>query len=344
MKRLTSNIFGYLFQDLISAQVAQKLKEAPEGINQENEMTALLDARDGTADEMLIECGIAHDGRAHARAKRWLDEMIKEGKKRRFGVEALLTPELAALLLAMNPDNRVLTRSTVTAYARDIEQDRFPLNGEPLIISKEGYMNDGQHRSMAVIEAKKPIKTMIVFGVDRETRTTVDEGRSRTAGDYYSMEGGVDANNVAATASKVMQILNSGKLCTHPNDKPTKQEVLEFLRDNEDAILESVRQVVGKGVSKLGGKSLLAAAHCVMTNVDRDDADTYISKLINGDNLSARSPILAVREKLIDPSKRLTQNEKLKAIFMGWNNYRNGRSVRNVTHSLKKHEKLPVLQ
>lgn len=307
-------------------------------------MNALLNTRDEIADEVLAECGIAHDGRAHARAKRWLDEMIKEGKKRPLGVVGMLTPELAALLLAKNPENRVLTQSTIDAYARDIEQNRYPLNGEPLIVSKEGELNDGQHRSMAVIQTQKPIKTMFVFGIDRETRTTVDEGRARTAGDYYSMEGGLDANNVAATASKIMQILTKGKLCSNASDKPTKQEILDFLRDNEDAIAHSVSQITGKSTSKLGGKSLLAAAHYMMKNRDPDDADFYISQLITGADLSARSPILAVREKLIDPTRRLTQNEKLKAIFMGWNNFRNGRSVRSVTHSIKKFEALPELQ
>jgi hypothetical protein len=68
-----------------------------------------------------------------------------------------------------------------------------------------------------------------------------------------------------------------------------------------------------------------------------------MGKLVAGDGLSRTDPIYVVREKLLTKDKRLNSNEKIKAIFMGWNNWRTSRTVKTVTHSIGKGVKLPEL-
>lgn len=274
------------------------------------------------------------------RSQRWLEDRLKRGEREVFSESIELTPELASLLLTLNTANRTLKDSVVSRYATDIGEGRFAFNGEPLIVCKNRVLGDGQHRSHAVIRAGRSIHTMITFGIDQSTMTTMDGGVARTAGDYLHMESYVDANAFAATAGKLLQIESKGKVYSG-TEAPTKQQVLDFARNHPD-IVESLR-IVGSG-KPVGSKSTLSAAHYLMAQKDRNAADYFIQRLIDGTELTKNDPIYVLREKLMSKDKRLNVNEQLKAIAMAWNNWRANRQVRTVTHAVKKGVKLPEFQ
>jgi hypothetical protein len=274
------------------------------------------------------------------RAERWLASRLDRGEKELFSETVELTPELASLLLALNTNNRHVRQSTVENYASDIVAGRWAFNGESMIVCSDRVLSDGQHRCHAVIHSGQAIATIMVFGTDPSTRTTTDGGIAKTAGDYLAIDGTVDGNNFAATASKVLMIQEFGKLQTG-SEQPTKQQTLEFSRAHPE-IADSIR-AIGDGHAKLASKSLLAAAHYMMALRDKKAADAFMGKLVAGDGLSRTDPIYVVREKLLTKDKRLNSNEKIKAIFMGWNNWRTSRTVKTVTHSIGKGVKLPEL-
>jgi hypothetical protein len=280
---------------------------------------------------------------ASTRAKRWLADRIKSGAKKEFAEIGVLTPEVAALLLQRNEKNRVVKEATVERYARDIETGRFAFNGEPIIVADTGELNDGQHRCHAVVYAQKPIKTLFVFGAPRDSRTTVDQGTARTAGDYLGMDGVSNSNHLATIACKLIEIENFGKLISVHADKPTKAEIVERAK-SDPQIQASFRFVHRKGAARVSSYSLLGAAHYMLRKKGGPDADVFMDKLIEGVELKARDPIFVAREKLISRDKRLNQNERLKTIIMAWNNYRARSAVKTLTHSVKKGEKLPELR
>lgn len=279
-----------------------------------------------------------------SRASRWLDARIKKGRNSIFSEVTQLTPELATLLLGANDGNRHLDKRSLRQYQTDIEEDRFVLNGEPIIVSDTGELNDGQHRCMAVIGAQKAIETIIVFGVPRETRLTVDEGKARTTGDYLSMDGIGDQNNVAATAAKLMEIAEHRKLVTGNDRRPTKQQIREYALDHLDEIQRSLVFCKLNGHTRIGSLSLLATAHYLLSQIDQQDADSFIEKLIDGTGLGSRHPIWVAREKFADRKLRLNNNEKLKTIFTAWNHYRTKSTVRQIYHSMKRTDKLPEIR
>lgn len=287
--------------------------------------------------DLLPTINGAGDG---GRAQRWLEDRIKKSGRKEFAEISLLTPEIAAQLLKRNPKNRTLKQATVERYARDIESDRFAFNGEPIIVSDTGELNDGQHRCHAVIYAQKPIKTLFMFGVPRESRTTVDQGTARTAGDYLGMDGVANSNHLAAIAGKVIEIERFGKLISVNADKPTKAEIVERAKADK-GIAESFAFVHRTGAGRVSSYSLLGTAHYLLRKKGGADADTFIDRLIEGVELKARDPIFVAREKLISRDKRLNQNERMKTIIMAWNNYRARSSVKTLTHSVKKGDKLP---
>ena len=277
------------------------------------------------------------------RAARWLNDRIRKGKHGMFSEFAELSPELASMLLKINPNNRQMKQHHVERMASDITSGLWRVTGETIVISKCGLLNDGQNRCAAVIRAGRSITVNFVFGADRESRLFMDQGLTRTPGDYLGMDGIRDPNNIAAAARKILDIERYGKLITGLSGKPSKAEVQEFAHSISTALDRSICVCRRRGHGKVASLSSLMTAHYLMSKVDPDDADDFIEKLIDGTGLGARDPVFVVREKLIDPKKRLNQNEQLKAMFMGWNNYRKNKAVVSVTHTIKKGEKLPEL-
>ncbi len=81
-----------------------------------------------------------------------------------------LTPALARLLMTRNAENRPISEVNLERIKRDIRAGHFAFNGEAVVVSSSGELNDGQHRARAVAETGLPIQTVIVFGPQRETR------------------------------------------------------------------------------------------------------------------------------------------------------------------------------
>jgi len=284
------------------------------------------------------------NGYARSRAERWLAARVNDAMSHPIAEKVLLTPELAELLLTRNEKNRIMKARHVNTMARDIAAGRWVFNGETIIVSKNGLLNDGQHRCAAVVAAGRAIETFMAFGMDRESRKTVDEGHAKQTGDYLQMDGIGNGHNLGATARKIMEIEDYGKLITHAQSKHTKQEILERATIDEQ-IHHSLRFCSKAGFGKLAALSLLAAAHYLFWQVDESAADEFMKKLIVGDELRQYSPIWTAREKLLNPGGRLTPNEKLKSIIMGWNNWRAGKeTVRSVTHTVRKGEPLPEIR
>jgi hypothetical protein len=262
------------------------------------------------------------------RAAMWLDEEVKKAKNGVTTQVVELTPALAGVLLARNDANRKISDYYVDAYARDIEHGAWRFNGEPVIVAKDGLLNDGQHRCAAVIAAKKAITVPLVIGVSRDTRTTLDQGRIRTAGDYLAMDGYVDPNVLAAAASYIWQWQTRGLLSGGGKAKPTKSELLEVVRKYPD-IAQSVSKVPRKGAPAVGGHSMLAFVHWVFSSgtTDKDAVDRFIVALTGGASLLSRDPILYGRNRLITERGRLRLNDKAEIIFRAWNAHRRGESV-----------------
>lgn len=254
-----------------------------------------------------------------------VEEAKKSGKPSARMIE--LTPTLASLLLDRNPANRKINQTMVERYAYEITGGRWVFNGEPIIVSDTGELNDGQHRCAAVVEAGKPISVLMIVGVPRETRTTLDQGKTRTIGDYLSMDGHGSANFLGAAANVIWQVKTRGMYVRGGRSNATKGEIMELVANNP-GIERSLATVDSRYASAVGGKTVLAAAHFLISQVGRrDDADRFFIYLLDGAGLKAGDPILYVRNRLINERGRIKADEKLELIFKAWNAWRRGERV-----------------
>jgi len=263
------------------------------------------------------------------RAQAFLEDRLKRAKKGEFSEVVELTPALAELLLDKNADNRATRETKIAMFATDIKNGMWDLNGEPVIISANGELNDGQHRCHAVVRAGRSIKTFVTFGVTRESRVTVDQGTARTSGDYLGMEGEADPNVAATVSSMVWQYNNMGRISRHGSDLPTKAQIRQTFWDNP-GIKASMNALPSGAKNIARSRSVLAFCHYILTKRNKEVADNFIRRLMLGDNLNLSDPIYRCRERMLG-NERLRPEEKVELIFNTWNASRRGKRLKQST-------------
>jgi hypothetical protein len=257
-----------------------------------------------------------------------IDKMVREAatKGRPIAQMVKLTPAMAAMLLDRNPDNRKISSRVVDDFAHDIAYGRWTFNGEPIIVSDKGLLNDGQHRCNAVLQAGRSIDVMIIAGVSRDSRATLDQGRNRTAADYLAMNGQTHGSALAAAANYAWQYNNRGQLASGSNARATKSEIVAFANDNP-ALLHSVKFMDTGTARRLGGVAFLAFCHFALSQVGRSEhVDAFFIGFLEGANLGIGNPVLYARNRIGQIGSR-DQNGKAELIFKAWNAYRRGKKV-----------------
>lgn len=159
-----------------------------------------------------------------------------------------MTPDEAKQLLAINiPENRRLKLGEIDAMADDIRNGKFTLSPNPICISTEGKLIDGQNRLHAIIKAGKPAPLLIMRGVSPDA--VIDRGVPRDAGDSLCMRGVIsrDMSNKRITAVARRYIcIKEGKHCTRVSDSALG----EFISKHENALAIANRVATARGDAK----------------------------------------------------------------------------------------------
>ncbi len=106
-------------------------------------------------------------------------------------ISGIVTPDLARWLLTLNTGNRSLNRSGdgVKRFIKLLRTGQWMLTGEPVIVSSEGIINDGQHRLYAIAESGVGGHLDIRFGIDRSAFVATNTGVRRSIGQVLSIAG-----------------------------------------------------------------------------------------------------------------------------------------------------------
>lgn len=274
-----------------------------------------------------------------ARMRAWLDERVKAGRKSPVAEVVTLTPVLASLLLERNPVNRPIGKYNMETLRADISGSRFVFNGESLVVSDTGVLIDGQHRCTSVIETRRPIQTVMVFGPKEEARFTIDIGKPKTAANFLHMKGGADTNNLAATIGLLIQYATHGALI-HGSLKATKTQVVEGF-ERFKGVEASLDAVSGATKMKLGSRSALAFCHYTFKRkAGAEAADNFMQKLIDGDGLRKGDPIYHTRDRLLKLDRGARAEGRIEIVFKGWNAWRRNEIISNI----RSNGKLPKVE
>jgi hypothetical protein len=306
----------------MASGIAEKNGGTPEGARQENNVSNPKKASSvyvmPSPDKLAAE---------------WLDQLIAKAKAegKKIMVDTDLTPARARILLNRNPNNRKVSPNLVASFARDMTTGAWDDNGESIIISEDGELNDGQQRCLAVVESGVTVPMVFTIGVKRASRLTVDRGRSRSGADFLAMEGHENAVQLNIAASFLWQYQKFGLLARGSNKVPTKAEILKIVDDNKD-LDTSVEFCKFKKINLVGGNGLLAFAHYVFWKAsNRAKADEFIRALATGEgHFDPGDPINYARTRLSFERGKLRGNLRADLIFKAWNAHRRGQSLRKL--------------
>jgi hypothetical protein len=240
-----------------------------------------------------------------------------------------ITPEIAQILIeeGTNSLNRPVSDSTVDEYGEQMKKGKWRLNGEAIIISKDGLLLDGQHRLWASFKTKKSFKTMVTRGVDKETFATIDTGKKRTGSDALIIHGKITGlplkytTNLSAAATICIEI-SRGTLLKRSSRaaKITRQDIIDFVEKNRELSVWIDRSRTKKTWAT--GYSAGVAAICFIASKNGFEmkAMDFMHKFMTGENLDGRSPVMALRNRL-GTEKRMMKAERLALMIHALNKF-----------------------
>ena len=249
-----------------------------------------------------------------------------------------VTPDLAASMLEANEANRNIRARVVSAYARDMESDRWLVTGETIKIGHGGELLDGQHRLQAIIASGKTQRLLIVRGLDPETRVVIDTGAPRSGGDALRMAGIGGGNPYAlASSARLLVLWESGRLThmssgTRQDDRATHQEIVETVTrrpDLLDAVHDATRDYQRIGIPP----GPQAMARTVLADLDAHDADLFWESLAGyategGDD--PRAVLLFTVRQMRELGQLRRPGESVGLIFQAWNAWRDKQKVKSL--------------
>jgi hypothetical protein len=230
-----------------------------------------------------------------------------------------VTPQMASQYLGTSAGNRNAKKRAVSRYARDMILGRWVLNGEAIKFDRAGHLIDGHHRLLAIMEAKMTIPLLVIRGVQEGAMLTLDTGVGRSFMDAQAVRG----NHVANTLGPILRWWYRYEV-THMNfhTVPTHAELQEVLEAHPHTV-ESAR-LMGrlKVVRSRCTPGIQGFVHAYASyRYDREMADEFMQELNDGAALNRSSPILLLRQRLVDtPSKmRMDPIMVLALTIKAWN-------------------------
>lgn len=261
-------------------------------------------------------------------------EHIKRGEDEFFAQVVCVTPEIASFLLERNVENRQIRWKanvrSVQSYAEAMTRGEWELNGQTIIVSRDGFLNDGQHRLWAVIEANVAVDMLVTFGAERQTRSTVDKGSAKTPGDTLKQNGEINCN-VLAHALQFVWAKENNKGFTY---RPSPQQLLYTLEchPNLRVAVEEAAPIKNQKVSA----GYIVAAHYYCKQVDERVANEFLRGVLTGVGImSVDSPVGRLRERYARHASGQVAH-KLPALYLAalyvksFNAYYRGRPMRTL--------------
>lgn len=254
----------------------------------------------------------------------WFSTMVERGREAPFTEIVTVTPAIAERLLERNESNRNISEAQVSAIAKDIVSGFWQLNGETIIVSKDGFLNDGQNRLAAVIRSGMSVRTAMMFGVSRESRFSVDMGRQRTSSDFMAMNGVKNAHVISSIVA-LYELYKAGIYHRNFNVHLTKQDIVHAYERKHKDFDRAASVVASSKLLRSFGASSVGTAYVILRDVNSRYCDTFFDGLADGAGLERGSAILSLRNRLSNREKRLAAHEKLELILRGWNAWMEGR-------------------
>ena len=243
-----------------------------------------------------------------------------------------ITPDIATKWLEYNTHNRKVSERLVMTYAETMAEGEWRLNGEPIIFDKNGRLQSGQHRLMALIEANTTIRSVVVRGAEPENIYSLESGRRRRITDVLTLKG---EKNVAVLSSALSWTWRWEQgLMDKSGETPTHTHLLRILEKHPDLRDDMTQgnQIKAAGFAVSSG--VMTALYHQFKKINPEDAANFWDHIVTGTNLDDEHPAYAWRRwanKIDLAQTRPTQTKIAAMTVKAWNAYREHRPVKQLS-------------
>ena len=261
----------------------------------------------------------------------------------------LMTPARAQDLLAKVPERqRSVMPTRVERYVTAMRENRWKVNGEPIILDDLGQLVNGQHRLHAVVKSGVTVPMLLVRGVasDDHTMDAIDTGYNRTPAQVLGMHG--ESKATQGALAHALRLLHAWD---HPTVRFLSSQHQAYF-DNQVAVdMAKLHPEMRRSIlftlegRRLCNPSYLAFAHYIFSRIDPILSDAFFNALITGDGVRMDEPVYTLREKLIENRgrrvRRAGKTEILAWIINTWNMTRKGKRGTRLIIRYRHNEKFP---
>lgn len=249
--------------------------------------------------------------------------------------EELVTPAIAEYYLSRNINNRPLRASVVNVYADQMQRGLWRNSNDAICLTSSGNLINGQHRLSAVCKSGCSVIMNVSHGYDDEDILVMDNGVTRTAGDFFRINNITNYNNVASICKKRIMLgnhntsLNSGGRIKIMNVDIEQ----EYSKHSEfyDKVVNKARECYTKlrviNISDIGG----ITAHLVLDLHHNESLPIEFFLEVCDKKPATNSVVTLLRTKLINDrmsKSKLTGFVKQKLIIKAWNAYITGKTMK----------------
>jgi hypothetical protein len=241
-----------------------------------------------------------------------------------------ITPELAAAFLEKNQGNRNMSERVVTAYARDMQNGRWRMTGDPIRFDNTGRLIDGQHRLEACVRSDVPFNTLVIYNLDPSDQDVIDHGKPRRAPDVLQLKGYSYPTQMAAVARIIVGVREGYR--DWQKAACTPSEIIATIGRHPNLI-----NSVARCHNKVAGVSVthLTFIHYIATEFLKQEerADAFLNVFRTGVPDYAGCAAHVARERCLrhrNDKLRLRASPQLNMTIHAWNLFLNREGIKSI--------------
>lgn len=253
---------------------------------------------------------------------------------------------MASKLLELNTLNRPLSDIHVQRIAKQIKDGKWRFNGDTIKIADTNDVLDGQHRLWAIIEARKPVETVVVRGIQREAFSTIDTVRRlRSGGDVLALSGVQRHRGISANALQWMIRWQRDTITTYrdPKNKIENSDIEAAFAAHPRIVNAAERAIKIRSVAN---PSVMAFIFYALTNRNLELAERMMHTLENPAGVGVSDPFFRLRQYfLLDRDRHKDSVMTIALVFKAINAAASGKTIERLRWSSqgKNAEEFPFL-
>ena len=204
-----------------------------------------------------------------------------------------------------NTANRNMNNVNVSKMVQDIKNGEWGLTTDCIGFTSEGILANGQNRLKALVNAKKPLEFLVVFGLLKQDTKYMDSGTKRSIAQQMKMAGMFSdipdkERNDYVKIAKMMIDPDS-----RVRNKFSRPQQMEFMIKYREAIKFSYDCFNKYKPAQRRRLDIAVVKACIaLAYIKREDSEvlrTFVDRLITGDKISPKDEtIFRLRDWLKD--------------------------------------------